>query len=368
MDNTLLVIILLLVVALYGGVITFLYLRKRRKFNTLLHPTAQPTSFDGQNPASEDELSDAEREKYYQDKADEARLLSQTFQKFVPRQFVDHFARHGRFSLELGHADEDDVAILFCDIRGFTGLSERMPPKDLMRFLNSYFLRMNAPIHQNKGFIDKFIGDAIMALFDHPNGDLGDKARDAVQAAFDLRSTLTLYNEHRRNCVYAPVEIGIGIHAGPVIIGTVGSDDRMDTTVIGDNVNVAYRLESLTAIYNVNIVVSRQLLDALPADFPVKTRILDWVRVKGRTAPLEIYEVLQHLSLEEQTIKLQVDKNITQALAYRKQRRWDDALAELYLARDMSPDDALVAHHISICHEYREKDLPEDWDGAILQQ
>ncbi|MBL4631169.1 MAG: adenylate/guanylate cyclase domain-containing protein, partial [Paraglaciecola sp.] len=90
--------------------------------------------------------------KQYKDKADEAMRLTQTFRKFVPKQFVDHLSKHGSDTLELGRADEDELAILFSDIRGFTGLSEQMSPQELMNFLNSYFLRMNEPIHNNNGF------------------------------------------------------------------------------------------------------------------------------------------------------------------------------------------------------------------------
>ena len=158
-------LLIILLIAL-GGVAVYLLQQQRQEIRFLknelenTHPRNTPIKD-----------SPDEREASYAEKANEAMLLTQTFQKFVPRQFVEHFAKHGPAStLELGHADEDEVAILFCDIRGFTGLSERLSPQELMKFLNSYFLRMNDPIHQNRGFIDKFIGDAIMALFDHPGG------------------------------------------------------------------------------------------------------------------------------------------------------------------------------------------------------
>ena len=310
--------------------------------------------------------SETEREASYLEKANEAMQLSKTFQKFVPRQFVEHFAKNGNSAtLELGHADEDEVAILFCDIRGFTGLSERLSPQELMKFLNSYFLRMNDPIHQNRGFIDKFIGDAIMALFDHPGGSPRDKARDALQAAIDLRKALVMYNSHRDNCKYVPINMGIGIHYGPVIIGTVGSDDRMDTTVIGDSVNIAFRLESLTTKYNADIIVSAQTLETVGADYPIQTRLLDWVRVKGRRRPIEVYEVLDHLAPEEQVKRRAIQTQITAGLACRIRQEWDDALAHFMKAREISPEDMLPQHHIDVCLQYRGMALPEDWDGAL---
>ena len=306
-----------------------------------------------------------EKEKRFQATADEALRLSQTFQKFVPKQFVDHIAKKGSDTLELGHADEDEVAILFCDIRGFTGLSEKMRPQELMNFLNSYFLRMNDPIHQNQGFIDKFIGDAIMALFDHPGGSAKEKAVDALNAALDLRKALGIYNKHRGNSGYDPINVGVGIHFGPVILGTVGSDDRMDTTVIGDSVNIAFRLESLTTKYNADIIVSAQVLQTIGADFPIKTRLLDWVRVKGREAPIEIYEILSHLPKEEQDIRYSVQTKIAAGLACRINKQWDEAIAHFNAALTINPNDLLVKHHLAVCKMHRNMELPDDWDGAL---
>ncbi|GAA6184836.1 MULTISPECIES: adenylate/guanylate cyclase domain-containing protein [Alteromonadaceae] len=305
-----------------------------------------------------------EADQRFLSKADEALRLTQTFQKFVPRQFVEHFAKHGSDTLELGRADEDEVAILFSDIRGFTGLSEKMTPQELMKFLNSYFLRMNDPIHQNGGFIDKFIGDAIMALFDHPNGSNQDKAIDALNAALDLRYALNVYNQHRSNSGYPPINIGVGIHFGPVIIGTVGSDDRMDTTVIGDSVNIAYRLESLAPKLGADIIVSSQLLATADAKAKFTYRLLDWVRVKGRKNPVEVYEILNHLPEQSVTLKLKTAPWIEKGVNYRKSQQWNKALSCFEKARLLNPNDHLVAHHIEQCHALKNTLVPANWDGA----
>ncbi|WP_232364452.1 adenylate/guanylate cyclase domain-containing protein [Salinimonas lutimaris] len=345
-------------VSVYGAVVTLLYLRSQR----LVSQTRAERFSHHQGVLAD---NDEAKARIFARRADEALVLTKTLQKFIPRQFVDHFAKHGTVELTLGHADEDEVAILFCDIRGFTGLSERMGPQQLMTFLNSYFLRMNEPIHQNRGFIDKFIGDAIMALFDHPGGSAKAKAIDAVSAALDLRKALTLYNQHRQNSHYDPIGVGIGIHFGPVILGTVGSEDRMDTTVIGDSVNIAARLESLTPLYNADIIVSATVLETIGAEFGLKTRLLDWVRVKGRRAPIEIYEVLSHLSEPEQQQKFALQTQIAAGLACRIKQDWDGALVHFYKAREMSPDDSLALHHIRTIEAIRYQPFPPNWDGAI---
>ena len=301
----------------------------------------------------------------FEQRADEALRLRHTFQKFVPKQFVDHFAKHGASVLELGHAVEDDVAILFCDIRGFTGLSENMSPQELMRFLNSYFLRMNDPIHLNGGFIDKFIGDAIMALFDHPDGCDEDKVRDALCAALDLRQALTIYNQHRQNSGYPSIEIGIGIHFGPVVLGTVGSDDRMDTTVIGDSVNIAYRLEALAPIYHCDIVVSAQALQQAAQPERFSARLLDWVKVKGRDNAIEIHEVIAHLPQESQQLKLSNMALIKQGLTYRFKQNWAQAINCFEQAAKLAPDDYLPRLHIQQCQKLAASPLAENWDGTV---
>lgn len=311
-------------------------------------------------------LAETEQEKarMYRQRADEALDLTHTFQKFVPRQFVDHLAKSQATELRLGHAAEDEVAILFCDIRGFSGLSEIMQPQQLMRFLNSYFCRMNEPIHQNRGFIDKFIGDAIMALFDHPGGTAKQKAADALQAALDLRVALSLYNEHRAKSGYEPLGVGIGLHFGDVILGTVGSEDRMDTTVIGDSVNIAYRLETLTPRFNADIIISEQMRDILGDSPGLQTRLLDWVRVKGRRAPLRIYEVLNHLSNDEQKRRQAIQTEISEGLKCRIERDWDGALLHFYKAVGKNPTDSLPRHHILVIEQLRQRELDENWDGA----
>lgn len=293
-------------------------------------------------------------------------LTNATFHKFVPKQFVHHFTKEGKQQLELGEADEDDVAILFCDIRGFTTLSETMSPQELMNFLNSYFLRMSEPIHRHSGFIDKFIGDAIMSLFDHPGGSSQAKALDALQAAIDLRKTINIYNQHRSNSGYPPIDIGIGIHFGPVILGTIGSHVRMDTTVIGDSVNIAYRLETLTPRYNANIIVSSQLLNTSEAKQRYAHRLLDWVRVKGKKNPVEIYEILAHMPEHEQKRKLSTAPLIEAGLAARKMKDWDSAIAHFSEAQLLDKHDKVLQHHLSQCYSLSKAALPENWDGSLV--
>lgn len=352
-------LVLTFVVALYAVFITVIWWRQRQssqgkpfvnKVNA--EPGTLNTSKDTPAEASEAMLA----------KADEAQRLQQTFQKFVPRQFVEHFAKGGAELLSLGYADEDEVAVMFCDIRGFTRLSEQMSPQQLMNFLNSYFLRMNAPIHDNGGFIDKFIGDAIMALFDHPTGTAKDKANDAINAALDLQKALHLYNHHRANSGYPPIKHGIGLHYGPVVLGTVGSDDRMDTTVIGDTVNVAQRIESLTEHFGLEILCTKSLIEAAQATDTLAYRSIDEVVLKGKSTSIEIIEIFQHLDADAIKQRQKSISVISEGLKLRNQKDFKAALDVFKQGCKAHPHDKVFDYHINLCQKLM---YQLDWDGVV---
>lgn len=365
-------LILLLIVVVYTFVLLRLRKRLMKEQSLKQIKSKQVHSFKGQETQAGHYHSPANDIEYQRIRIDQlsaqlddAKRQSKTLQKFIPKQFVDHFGKGSLATLELGRADEDNVSILFCDIRGFTGLSEKMSPHELINFLNSYFMRMNAPIHSNGGFIDKFIGDGIMALFDHPDGNDKHKAVDSINAALDMRKEVYLYNMHRKNSGYSPINIGIGIHFGNIIFGTVGSHDRMDTTVVGDNVNVASRLESLASRYDADIIVSSQVLDASEAKKRFAYRLLDWVRVPGRQQPVEIYEIIDHQPQEIQAIKLSTAKLLKSGLQCRIEQNWDEAIDYFKQAIKISPNDKVLDQHIEQCYLMRSTPKASDWDGAL---
>jgi adenylate cyclase len=352
-------LLLTIVVAIYAVFITAMWWRQRQEpqVNSIQDNANTVTTALAQSQDTGSEVSEAMLAK-----ADEAQRLQQTFQKFVPRQFVEHFAKGGAELLSLGYADEDEVAVMFCDIRGFTRLSEQMSPQQLMNFLNSYFLRMNAPIHDNGGFIDKFIGDAIMALFDHPAGTSADKANDAINAALDLQKALHLYNHHRANSGYPPIKHGIGLHYGPVVLGTVGSDDRMDTTVIGDTVNVAQRIESLTEHFGLEILCTKSLIEAAQATDTLACRSIDEVVLKGKSTSIEILEIFQHLDANAIKQRQKSISVISEGVRLRNQKDFKAALDIFKQGRETHPQDKVFDYHINLCQKLM---YQLDWDGVV---
>jgi class 3 adenylate cyclase/ActR/RegA family two-component response regulator len=212
------------------------------------------------------------------------RTTLESYSRFVPQEFLRAMGKNRILEVKLGDNVKVDFTILFSDIRAFTQLSEKMKPEECFAFLNSYLRRMNPFIWENGGYIDKYIGDAIMALF--PSS-----AVSAITSAVAMLSHLPVYNVHRASFGYAPVEVGIGIHKGPVMLGVIGHERFMQGTVISDSVNLASRLQGLTKTYGVSLVVSSAALFDLKDPNAFNFRFLDKVKVRGKEEAVSVYEV-----------------------------------------------------------------------------
>ncbi len=210
--------------------------------------------------------------------------ITKATSRFVPNQFLSFLGCESIVNVKLGDAIELEMSILFSDIRDFTTLSEQMTPQENFKFINSYLSYMEPLIVKNHGFIDKYIGDAIMALF-------SEGADDAVKAGIAMLHTLAEYNQCRASVGYIPIQIGVGINTGSLILGIVGGCNRMDGTAIGDAVNLASRIESLTKNYGVALLITQHTFERLtnPADYAI--RVIDRVQVKGKSEWVTVYEV-----------------------------------------------------------------------------
>ncbi len=217
----------------------------------------------------------------------EQRLMS-TLCRYVTREVAENVLKD-RGKLKLG-GDRSTVAVLFSDIRNFTALSERSTAEEIVAMLNDYFSRMIEPVFRYEGMLDKFIGDAMMAVFGAPISRKDDAER-AVMAALEMRRALKRYNRHREAQGQPAIEIGIGITKGEAITGNIGSERRMDYTVIGDTVNVAARLEGMTKNYDCKILINE------PVYQDVKHKIacvdLGRAQIKGKGDAIHIYGVLE---------------------------------------------------------------------------
>lgn len=270
--------------------------------------------------------------------------LTEAAKRFVPNEFVSLLSHDSLSDVRLGESVEKEMSILFSDIRDFTALSEKMTPQENFNFINSYLSRMEPSIITNQGFIDKYIGDAIMALF-------GYCADDAVKAGISMLHSLHEYNQHRISYSYEPIKIGIGINTGSLMLGTVGSTNRMDSTVIGDAVNLASRVESLTKSYGVSMLITKNTFLELSDTASYAIRNIGCVRVKGKSDLLTIYEVFDADAPEVKEGKLATLPIFLEALYNYAAAKHQEA-AELFTdCLRKNPLDQVAHNYLQRCQE-----------------
>lgn len=210
--------------------------------------------------------------------------LNTSLERFIPKEVLGFLDKKSILQIGLGDYTEQRMSVFFLDIRDFTALSETMTPEQNFRFINNFLKQFGPIIRQNNGFVDKYLGDGIMALF--PG-----QPDDAVNAALAMRLALPAYNQNRAKAGYQPIRFGIGIHTGPLMLGTIGENLRMDSTVISDTVNVASRLEGLTKKFEVDILISGDTYRSLRADHQREYRFFGNETVKGKSQAVEVYHV-----------------------------------------------------------------------------
>lgn len=275
--------------------------------------------------------------------------LNQVYEYFIPREFLSLLQKDSITDVAHGDQVQREMTVMFSDIRDFTMFSENMSPQENFNFLNSYLSRVSPVIRKNAGFIDKYIGDAILALFP-------ETAEDALRAAIEMRHELSEYNQHRRNSGYRPINIGTSLHKGSLMLGIIGEEERMQGTVISDVVNTASRMEELTKLYGASIVISEQTLDSISHADKYKFRFLDNVQVKGKRETISVFENFdgdppKMLDLKSKTketfergVQLYQQGQMSEARACFEtvlRENKDDIAAQLYLQRV----DGDVPHH-----------------------
>jgi adenylate cyclase len=259
--------------------------------------------------------------------------------------------------LKLG-GDKKELTILFSDIRGFTSLSEKMKPEELVHLLNEYLSDMTKIIMEQRGLVDKFIGDAIMAFWGAP---LKEKkhADLACESALGMKAKLEELNKKWSKEGLPYLKIGIGIHTGKAVVGNIGSEERFDYTAIGDDVNLSSRLEGVTKQYDVYILISEFTLNELSKEFIV--RELDHVTVKGKNHPIKIYEVLGKEGKISKEL-LEIKEHFEEGLELYKKQKWDDAIKAFHKSLNLGDKTSKI--FIERCEEFKKNPPVKDWDGV----
>nr|CAA6807548.1 MAG: Adenylate cyclase (EC [uncultured Thiotrichaceae bacterium] len=266
--------------------------------------------------------------------------LTQAYQRFVPVEFLSNLKQDDIVDVQLGDYVEQTMSVMFTDIRAFTSMAENMTPQETFNFLNSYLSRMEPAINNHNGFIDKYIGDEIMALF-------GNSANDAVNAAIAMLLKLKEYNIYRSYSHYPPVQIGVGINTGELMLGTIGARSRMEGTVISDAVNLASRIERLTRQYNSPLLISGYTLKALTTPGQYNIRFIDRVQVDGKSEWIAIYEVFNADSLSLIKEKLGTQANFEQAIKHYHAGEYQQALALFQSCLKAAPEDTAAEVYVN---------------------
>jgi len=231
---------------------------------------------------------------------------NKSIERFVPHAFLTIMGKTSILSVVLGDNRRHDMTVLFSDIRNFTSLSEQMTPDENFAFINSYLERMGPVIRDHNGFIDKYIGDAIMALFEN--------ADDALRASLAMLGALDDYNAGRVAAGQEAISIGIGLNTGSLMLGTIGEKHRMDGTVISDAVNLAARVEGMTKVYKVSLLISQNTYDHLADPAAYAIRPVDVAVVKGKTWPIALFEVFERDAPDEWAAKAATRAVLTQGV------------------------------------------------------
>ena len=305
--------------------------------------------------------------------------LTNAYSRFVPTAFISLLGKKSIIDIQLGDQVEQEITVMFSDIRGFTPLSEHMTPQQNFNFINSYLSQMSPIIRKYYGFIDKYIGDAIMALF--PSN-----ADDAVQASIAMLKQLVSYNNGRERAGYQAIKIGIGLNTGELMLGTVGDQARMDGTVISDAVNLASRVEGMTKVYGVSLLISETTYFQLHDPSRYAIRIIDQVQAKGKSEPVTVFEVFdgdspQEIELKQQTLMLfkQGFKLYHQAKFSGATSLFSDVLQvnpesqaqQIAEAKEffqeilhVNPEDKVAKIYVQRCENIEQYGMADEWKGV----
>jgi two-component system, sensor histidine kinase ChiS len=282
--------------------------------------------------------------------------INQASNRFVPNEFIQALGYESIVGVRLGDHVEQNVTVLFADIRDYTSLSESMSPEENFKFVAAYNQRIGPLVQQNRGFVNQYLGDGIMAIFTGVPDD-------ALRAAIAIQKELELYNEQRLSKGRMKIEVGIGLHTGSLIMGIIGDQKRMDAATISDTVNTASRMEGLTKFYGTRILLSEFSLEMLEHKSAFNFRHLGKVQVKGKKIFTDIYECIDGDSATSFEYKKETLELFDQGLLAYFQKTFDQTIYNLNQVLAINPQDLTAQWFLEKAKGYRTSGTPEDWEG-----
>ena len=294
-----------------------------------------------------------------QEKLEQQQRINAVTSKFVPNAFIQSLGRKDIMEVQLGDAVAQEVTVMFSDIRDYTSLSENMSPEENFQFVTAFNRRMGPVIQQNRGFVNQYLGDAIMALFK-------DTPADCLKAAIQMQRTLANYNRERKDQGLANIQLGIGLHTGPLIMGIIGDDQRMDAATISDTVNTASRIEGLTKYFKVNILLSGESLEEIQSNWSsgYHVRYLGQVLLKGKKEPTAIYECFDGDSPNVLEKKIRSQRFFEEGMNYYLSRDFAEAVRNFREVSAIDPTDQTAQMFLEKANQLIDEGVPKNWTGV----
>ncbi|TAL50019.1 MAG: adenylate/guanylate cyclase [Chitinophagaceae bacterium] len=283
--------------------------------------------------------------------------IHEVTKKFVPNEFIRSLGKDALTDVKLGDLAEKIVTVLFTDIRDFTSLSEKMTPEENFRFVSSFNARLGPVIKSNRGFINQYLGDSIMAIFP-------ETPEDALKAAISMQRAVHELNKERNAEGLPSIRAGIGMHTGPLIMGITGDEHRMDAATISDTVNTAARIESLTKYYRSPLLLSGETLRLIPDHDKFLLRNLGKVQLKGKYKLLTIFECINGYPASELQKKIKTLPFFNEAMNYYLEQRFENAIQTFQNILSADPDDLTAGFFMENALKYLKNGIPENWTGA----
>lgn len=283
--------------------------------------------------------------------------INSAYGRFVPHEFLRFLGKESIVDVKLGDNVEMEMTIFVSDIRDFTGMSEKMSPEENFAFINDYLAKTSPIIREHGGFVDRYSGDGIMALFPR-------EAEDALQAAIQTLKVIAMEGVELKAKSVERVRVGIGLHTGRLMLGIVGERERAQGDIFSDAVNLANRLEGLSKLYGVSIVVSEQTLSSLPKSNQFRTRFLGKVHVKGKKISVSVFEIYDGDAEETILLKEKTKANFEQGLNRYFEKEFAEAAVFFKNVLKVNPNDKTAKLYLERSAQFMVQGVPEDWEGV----
>jgi adenylate cyclase len=293
----------------------------------------------------------------------EKRMIKGMFQHYLAKDLVDELIANPD-KLKLG-GDKKELTVFFSDIEGFTSISEGLPPERLLNCLNEYLSAMTDIILENDGLLDKYIGDAIVAVWGAPIMR-EDHAILACRAALIMQKRLTELRQEWERDGKPEFKSRMGVNTGFMTIGNVGSHQRLSYTVIGDTVNLASRLEAINKQYQSYIIISQSTYEEAKEQFQV--RELDLITVKGKTEPVRIYQLLEEAGVPLPQEQLQLIQFFSEGLKFYREQAWEKSISCFEQALKIQPHDYPSKLYLERGYHFLKNPPPSDWNGVWVYE